>query len=361
MSLPINPIAALVAKVSEGLTAATNAGKAALPSIATSVEKAELDAKIAFRSGGIGTNSSPFSPGASNNTTLSGLGNQIQSRVGGAVSSLRTLAGSTSNITADISGSLNKLAGGSLATGLQSLAGNISRGAGMLNNILSLTRGANLPSGGELFLKQGAPAIKLTSNYQDDWRVRINTNWDIFDNSIFKKLENSGGVVWPYNPNITVSTKANYTAVDPVHSNYPFAAYKNSAVDDIQISGEFSCETEADAAYWIAATTFFKTATKMFFGTGANAGSPPIICHLSGYGSSIFNNVPVIIKTFSVDLKDDVNYINCNSFGTNTWVPIMSTISVTVQPLYNRRNLRNFSLEAYTSGQLTTPSGVGYI
>jgi len=168
MSLPINPIAALVAKVSEGLTAATNAASAALPSIATSVEKAELDAKIAFRSGGIGTNSSPFSPGASNNTTLSGLGNQIQSRVGGAVSSLRTLAGSTSNITADISGSLNKLAGGSLATGLQSLAGNISRGAGMLNNILSLTRGANLPSGGELFLKQGAPTIKLTSNYQDD-------------------------------------------------------------------------------------------------------------------------------------------------------------------------------------------------
>ena len=42
MSLPIDPIAALVAKVSEGLTAATNAGKAALPSIATAVEKAEL-------------------------------------------------------------------------------------------------------------------------------------------------------------------------------------------------------------------------------------------------------------------------------------------------------------------------------
>lgn len=165
-------------------------------------------------------------------------------------------------------------------------------------------------------------------------------------------------------PTITVSTKADYSPINPTHSNYTTYSYKGSMVDDITISGEFSCETEADAYYWIAATTFFKTATKMFFGQGALAGNPPIICNLTGYGSSVFDKVPVIIKDFSVDLKDDVNYIKCSAIdGTNTWVPVLSTITVKVSPIYNRARLRKFSLEDYAKGKTsnTDSGGVGFI
>ena len=70
-------------------------------------------------------------------------------------------------------------------------------------------------------------------------------------------------------------------------------------------------------------------------------------------------DVPVIVKTFSVDLKEDVNYIKCNTFGTNTWVPVISTISVTVTPVYNRSRMRKFSLQDYSRGK--TSGGVGYI
>jgi hypothetical protein len=230
----------------------------------------------------------------------------------------------------------------------------------MLNNILSLKRGANLPSGAEAFARQGT-AIKLSPGAKNDWRVRITCQWNIFNSPLFALLENTGGVVWPYMPNITVATKANYTTVDPTHGNYSFQTYKNSVVDDIQISGEFSCETATDAAYWIAATTFFKTATKLFFGQGEFAGNPPLVCNLTGYGASIFDKVPVIIKSFSVDLKDDVNYIRCDTFGTNTWVPVLSTITVTVSPVYNRARLRKFSLQDYAKGKTADPSGVGYL
>jgi hypothetical protein len=374
MPLSANPLARLVASVSESVTQATNEAQARLPQVGDAFSKANLDATISRLSGeigsglngltaGTGTGLDALKNGTSNfiaggGTALSGLGNTIQSTVAGNISTLQTVAGSTSNLTADISGTLNKLTGGNLAGGLQSVAGQISSAAGMLNNFLSLRRGSNLPSGGELFLKQGSP-IQLQPNAKNDWRVRINAQWNIFNSPLFKLLENTGGVVWPYNPNITVSTKANYTAIDATHSNYQFQAYKNSVVDDIQISGEFSCETETDAAYWIAATTFFKTATKMFFGEGEFAGNPPIVCNLSGYGSSIFDKVPVIIKAFSVDLKDDVNYIRCNTFGTNTWVPVLSTISVTVTPVYNRRRLRKFSLQDYSRGKAA--DNVGYI
>jgi hypothetical protein len=385
MPLSINPIAQLVASVSAGISKATNEAQASLPSATDLLSKANLDSKINALSGGIGSGLNGLSgslksgldsvsglagsaagqlsglgnslPGA---TALGGIGNSITSTISGGLNSLQTVAGSTSNITADISGGLNKLTGGNLAGGLQSLAGSISQTAGMLNNILSLRRGANLPSGAEAFLKQGT-AIKLSPGAKNDWRVRLTCQWNIFKSPLFSLLENTGGVVWPYMPNITVATKANYTQLDPTHGNYSFQAYKNSVVEDITITGEFSCETETDAAYWIAATTFFKTATKMFFGQGEFAGNPPLVCNLTGYGSSIFDKIPVIVKSFSVDLKDDVNYIRCNTFGTNTWVPVMSTITVTVSPVYNRQRLRKFSLQDYARGKTADPGGVGYL
>lgn len=387
MALPINPFSQLVASVSKAVSKATNEYQASLPQVDI-VSKAKLDSLINQQSGGIGSTLNGLTAGASNlagqassalsgaTTSLSGLAGSARTALGnigsavssipgagalaGGVSTLQSSIGSISNVTADISGSINKLTGGSLAGGLMSLAGDISKAAGQLNNFLSMTRGANLPAGGESFVKQGQ-AIKLSPGAKNDWRVRVTCEWNIFNSPLFKMLENTGGVVWPYTPNITVATKANYTQLDPVHSNYPFYGYKNSAVEDIQISGEFSCETEIDAAYWIAATTFFKTATKMFFGSGALAGNPPIICNLTGYGSSIFDKVPVIVKSFSVDLKDDVNYINCNTFGTNTWVPVMSTVSVTLSPVYNRRRLRQFSLEDYSRGKLSGSTEVGYL
>lgn len=53
-------------------------------------------------------------------------------------------------------------------------------------NILSLARGRNLPSGGEAFRKVGS-AINLEPTSGDDWRVRINANWSLFNDSrLFK-------------------------------------------------------------------------------------------------------------------------------------------------------------------------------
>lgn len=378
MPLSINPIAQLVSTVSSGISKATNEANSAFSAGSNMLDKSMLDSKISQLSGGLNSGLNGLAAGAKGTfgqltdkagsfgisvpgaTALGGIGNTITSTVSGGLNSLQSVAGSTSNITADIAGGINKLTGGSLGGGLMSLAGTISSAAGMLNNVLSLRRGMNLPSGAEAFIKQGT-AIKLNASAKNDWRVRINCQWNIFKSPLFNLLENTGGVVWPYMPNITVSTKANYNAIDPVHGNYSFQAYKNSTVDAINISGDFSCETETDAAYWIAATTFFKTATKMFFGQGEYAGNPPIVCNLTGYGSSIFDKVPVIVTSFSVDLKDDVNYVRCNTFGTNTWVPVMSTISVTVMPVYNRQRLRQFSLQDYARGKTADPNGVGYL
>lgn len=356
-----NPLANLVAKASTQILQATNQGLSSLPTDTSMLSKASLDSVVTQYSGGLTSGYSQLSELSSTATSgLGGIDSTVQSSISGATSTLQSAAGSLSNISADVASSINKLTGGSLAGGIMDLASGISSAAGSLNNILSLVRGANIPTGADLFVRQGSP-IKVLPTAENDWRIRITAPWDLFgSNPLFEKLKETGGVVWPFTPNITVSTKAEYAGVNPIHGNYTFHSYKSSMVEDIQISGEFISEIEEDAAYWIAATTFFKTATKMFFGKSNYAGNPPIICRLSGYGSSVFNNVPVIIKSFSVDLKDDVNYIKCDTYGTSTWVPIISNISVTVSPIYNRENQRKFTIEDYAEGRMFGTNGIGY-
>lgn len=333
MPLSLNPITkafssaqSLIGSASGGLN-----GSSAIPQ-GFSQSKSNLEGLVNNLSGGIGS-------------ALNGATAGLTSGVGGAMNAVGAIA----NAAGDIGRSINAAGLGGALGQLGGIASAISGAAGQINNVLSLFRGKNLPSAGELFQSR-MPVTEISAGGAEDWRVRISANFGLFGGA-FGTLQETGGVVWPYTPKISISTKANYTTIDPVHSNYPFYAYKSSQVDDITISGEFTCETEKDAAYWLQATNFFKTATKMFFGASAYVGNPPIICQLSGYGPGVFNKVPVIIKSFSVDLPDDVNYIRCGaSTDGPTWVPIMSTISVTVAPIYNRTKLRQFSLQEYASG-----------
>ena len=385
MARSVNPFAQLVASVSEQVSAASDAASSAASSAIAGASgsfdslKSNLDTTVSQLSGGIGTGLNGFTAAAGNlandargalagaTGALGGVGSTIQSlasnatgALAGAAGALGGVAGGLSNAGAAIGASLNKLglAGGGIGGGLASLATSVSSAAGMVNNLLSLARGKNLPSGAELFSKEGS-FVKLETGSAEDWRVKLNANFGLFG-SAFSRLSKTGGFVWPYLPSITVSSKANYAQIETVHSNQPFQAYKSSQIDDIQISGEFSVENELDAEYWIQATTFLKTATRMFFGTGPNVGNPPIVCNLTGYGARVFAGVPVIVKSFSVDFKDDVAYIKHSLNGAPpTWVPAMSTISVTVSPIYNRTRLRQFNLAEYANGNIV--AGQGFI
>jgi hypothetical protein len=383
MALSVNPVSQLVQKVDAEVSAALEAVETGIPKIGNALEKAKLDLKVAQLGGDLGSGlnmAGVTGPELLDNVTT-GMGNVVNNNLGGglpvdltgvdgASEAVGTFGSIVDNASAkfgnpgfgnEISNLASKFTGGNLAGGAQALAGKIASGAGALNDFLSLKRGANLPKGGELFQSSGE-GIEVLPQNGEDWRVKIACDWSLFPgNPQFELLQKSAGVVFPILPDITFSTKANYTQIDPIHNNYPFQAYKNSQIDEIMISGEFIVEDETQAAYWIAMTTFFKTMTKMFFGQGANVGAPPPICRLTGYGASVFDNIPVVVKSFSVDLTSDVNYKRCNAFGTNTWVPITSGVNITVQPVYNRRNLRQFSLVDYAKGNLDTPSGLGYL
>ena len=364
MPIPINPISTAASTLSQTLASASNAFNSATGglSLPAGTDMKALAAKVNALGGGIGS-------------TLNGLTGSISGAAAGLGSGLAGAAGTlSSGITSAIGnvGGVGGLLGGaaaiagigksigSLGTTIASIGaagtlggafGQLSAAAGQLNNLLSLTRGKSLPSGGELFKTTGAASLVTPVN-SNDWRVRIRAPIDkIFPgNKVFEPLKATNGLIWPYMPNIKINTKANYTPTMPMHNNFAYQSYQNSQVEDITIDGEFSVQNEADGLYWIAATMFLRTATKMFYGQGDFAGNPPIICTLSGYGTQVFNDVPVVIKSFNVDLKDDVNYIQVMVNGAPTWVPAMSTISVSLAPMYNRQAMRSFSLQKFAAG-----------
>ena len=233
----------------------------------------------------------------------------------------------------------------------------------------SFSRKTNLP-------KDGVPTTKTTSEAKvvdkqgdNDWRVSISIPPVIreLNSSLINPLVESGErMIFPFTPSVIFSHSASYSSMQPVHTNYPFYNYQNSAVDAITVSGDFFIETNDDAEYWVAAVTFLRTLTKMFYGdNGADTGNPPPIVKFNGYGEYVFKNVPCVVTSFNVDLPQDVDYIKTNigsEAGTpdgtpGTWVPAQSLMAVTLQPIYSRTHVEQFSLNDFVNGNLISNRG----
>lgn len=301
-------------------------------------------------------------------------------------------------------GTTARTVGSSLASGL-GLANNLGAA---LNNIsdpqklLSSLRSIGLPPGGNI---TGATK-NATASFNDggDWRVRLNLPpGTFFDKSpVLKPIIEAGGLIFPYTPTISISGNASYSDQSPVHQNFGFFSYENSKVDQISIQGTFYAEDGVQAAYWLAAVHFLRSATKMFSGQSENAGNPPVILKLNGYGDYVFKNIPVVIKSFTVGLPNDVHYISTKvgdtksqsgvlpslsvpglqnnivqtPFGNfpstsasttspgapigSTHVPTKSEISVTLQPVYSRETVRQFSLQKFVNGDYVN-NPIGFI
>ena len=158
------------------------------------------------------------------------------------------------------------------------------------------------------------------ANTQDDWRVRLSLApsstylYNAKPAGILEYLKATNGVVFPYVPQIQVTYAANYETSDIVHSNYKLVQYKNSAVDQISITGDFTAQDTYEANYMLAVIHFFKSVTKMFYGRDQipKPGTPPPLCYLSGLGDFQFDNHPLVVSSFNYSLPNDVDYIRAS-------------------------------------------------
>ena len=251
-------------------------------------------------------------------------------------------------------------------------------GTGILNRTVGRLFGSGIT--GNSNIKRATARWSGRADSQD-WRVKLtvpkhgaalNDFFDFENNPLMSPLAGINGMFWPLTPSMVIQHSANYNALAQTHSNYPFQAYQNSQVDSLNIIGEFPVQNQQDAKHWVATVNFLRTATKMFFGSDNDKlkGNPPPILHLSGYGSHMFQKVPVVLNSFNVELRSGIDYISTkqeatpfqstpqnihfdvNSTEEQTWAPTLSNISVLVTPIYSRDSIKNFSMKDFVRGKL---------
>jgi len=284
--------------------------------------------------------------------------------------------------------------------------GKIGSVTGIGQTIGSRLAAAGLPLGGIFGRTESAlPQQASISSGTTDWAVTIGCpQFDTLmaDSKILKVMTDKPykGVRFPTTPAVFMSHSASYDSRAVLHNNYPYYAYQNSQVDSMTINGNFPVMNKTDGQNWLATIHFLRTVTKMYYGRGDNQGNPPPVCKLNGYGEHVFQNVPVIITNFTVDLRADVDYIPVSvtstktetlveggeikieelapiaktpGYGSNlsygikkygpiasqvevdgiTYVPTDSMITVQCVPVYSRNKISNaFNLKDFAAGNL---------
>jgi len=272
-----------------------------------------------------------------------------------------------------------------------SVANRLAKAGLPVGGIFSSNSNSNLQS------NVGAPSST------GDWAVKVTVSDTVYNDLMadapifpesFKKFK---GIRFPVTPFINMSHSAAYDARSVVHNNYPYYAYQNSQVDQMTIAGAFPVQNKNDGLNWIATLHFLRTVTKMYYGGGTNAGNPPPVCRLNGYGDYVYKDVPIVITNFTVELREQVDYIGVNvptgpnqsainealvgtldpgltadagyiqgsnvtsaveSSGSVNYVPTDSLISITVVPVYSRNKIsKQFNLKDFASGSLTKNEG----
>ncbi len=189
-------------------------------------------------------------------------------------------------------------------------------------------------------------------------------------NPLLKILTDTDGVIFPFQPDISLEFTANYQMQEVTHSNFAYYSYQNSKITPIQIQGDFIIRTPYEGQYVLASLHFLRLLTLMFTGNDSpNAGAPPIIVRLNGMGFGGLDNIPVVITSVLTHYPDNVDYVTVRipladssqttyqSQQTNNLikyetakVPTLMNISVQLTPVYSRDFAANFSVNNFANG-----------
>ena len=201
-----------------------------------------------------------------------------------------------------------------------------------------------------------------------DWRARLRpkkggeslfyqktTQGDSGD-YLLKPIEESGGMVWQYTPTIVVTGQSNYADGHMQGMNYQIKTFQNSTPPMLPITADFTANDIYEARYLLAIFTFCKIATKGAFGDQAvkqgDYGRPPPVLLFEYMGDHMFNKVPVVMTSYSIQLPEEVDYVPVKLGDTVTHVPTRCNLMVNLEPTYTPQKLRRkFNLDTLTSGE----------
>lgn len=208
----------------------------------------------------------------------------------------------------------------------------------------------------------GTSSVSSKITAQSDRRIKLRPKVGISSwasgSILLSPLVATNGFVFPYAVNVTVKNQASYGVQKTTHANQDFRYYTNTPSQTFEISSYLTAQNTAEAKYMVAAMQFFSAVTKMHFGkSDINAGTPPPVLLLSGFGPYIFNDLPVIVESFTYSYGDDVDLVSVEINGAKNDVPTLMRISATVTVQNTPDKLRTFNWDEFVSGKLLSSGG----
>jgi hypothetical protein len=252
-------------------------------------------------------------------------------------------------------------AGSDIYTRVRGLSPMTSKFAGPLRDLGNVPKGGEpvVEASSEVTVKKVSSGNNATAATEgEDLRAILKVPSEYIQGDFSDIFSRFGGVLFPYSPQITLESKAEYSSNTPLHSNYPINFYKNSGISDISITSTFTVQNDTDAYYYVGAIRILSALTKMRFGNDSRAGSPPPVCRLSAYGEWILKNVPVVIGNVRHDLSDDVDYYTVQIRGQRVSVPTKASVTVTCKPTYSRKEMAVATVDSYI---MNSQLGKGYL
>lgn len=178
-------------------------------------------------------------------------------------------------------------------------------------------------------------------------------------NRLLNPLAATDGFLLPFQPQVQLGYEAQYTSVNPTHSNFAYHHYAHSQIRPITITAEFLLRTAVDARYVQAGLHFLKSCTRMFnWRDGERAGSPPQVLRLKGGGFNGFDNLPVVLSSLDIMFPENVDYITFyldpSSRQTGfTRLPVNFTATMTFNPVFSRNFITNtYSTTKFSDGSV---------
>lgn len=185
-----------------------------------------------------------------------------------------------------------------------------------------------------------------------DRRARISGPAGLFTGPLLSRLIATRGLLFPYTPTVIFNRQAGYEDFHFTHSNYKYHQFQSGTPGEIQITGEFTAQTNEEAIYMLAAIRFLQSMQLSEFGESSpGRGTPPPVLRFNYLGPELFRDVPVVVAMANFTFEPGVDYVPVPGF--DTWVPtkIMMVTTLQVQPT-PERVIKEFSVDGFKSGAL---------
>jgi hypothetical protein len=251
----------------------------------------------------------------------------------------------------------NTTASGATATGIPGVD------ASLLNYFNTAATGVNLTAATGNSATQSAstnPSATLTGT-QSDYRLRL-AHLSGYSNpypGILAPLAATQGLMFPYTPTIAFTQEVDYANMQMTHSNTDYYSFTRSPNTSLSINAKFSVQNQTEGQYVTAALMFLKSVSKMNFGQNdANAGLPPPILTLNGYGTYNFNKVRVFLKNHSYSYEEGMDLVKVTVGSGFMMLPALFTVSLSLTSQQTPRAMRqDFTLDSYRDGTLLAKGG----